>query len=52
VPASGEVALKPGSFHVMLIGLNQALTPGENFDVTLQFEQAGPVTVQANIRSL
>jgi periplasmic copper chaperone A len=52
VPASGEVALKPGGFHVMLIGLNKALTPGETFDVTLQFEKAGPVTVQASVRAL
>lgn len=52
VPASGEVALKPGGFHVMPIGLNKALTPGETFDVTLQFEKAGSVTVQASIRPL
>ena len=50
VPASGSVALKPGGFHVMLIGLNRDLKLGETFDITLQFEQAGPVTVQAVVK--
>jgi copper(I)-binding protein len=52
VPANGEVALKPGSFHIMLIGLNKDLKPGDTFDVTLQFEQAGSVTVQAGVRAM
>jgi copper(I)-binding protein len=52
VPANGEVALKPGSFHVMLIGLNKELKPGDTFDVTLQFAQAGSVTVQASVRPM
>lgn len=52
VPANGAVALKPGSFHIMLIGLNKQLKPGDTFDVTLQFAQAGAVTVQASVRPL
>lgn len=50
VPANGEAVLKPGSFHVMLIGLTRDLTVGDTMTVTLTFEQAGDVTVQAPIR--
>lgn len=50
IPAGGEVELRPGGFHVMLIGLNQELTPGSLIDVTLQFEQAGEIAVQAEVR--
>ena len=28
IPAKGSMALKPGSYHVMLIGLKQPLTVG------------------------
>lgn len=50
IPANGEAVLKPGSFHVMLIGLNRDLLAGETMTVTLTFEQAGTITLQAPIR--
>lgn len=50
VPAQGEVVLKPGSFHIMLIGLTRALQVGDTVTVTLTFEQAGALTVQAKVR--
>ncbi len=50
IPANGAAELKPGSFHVMLIGLNRDLVAGETMSVTLTFEQAGEVTLQAPIR--
>lgn len=50
IPAKGAAELKPGSFHVMLIGLNRDLVAGETMSVTLTFEQAGEVTLQAPIR--
>lgn len=50
VPANSEAVLKPGSFHVMLIGLTRDLVVGETMTVTLTFEAAGDVTVQAPIR--
>lgn len=52
VPAEGGVELKPGGFHVMLIGLKQELKPGEKFNVKLTFERAGVKEVTAEIRSL
>lgn len=50
VPANGEVALKPGSYHVMLIGVNKELKVGDTVALTLEFEKAGKVTVQTSVR--
>ena len=45
IPAGESVALKPGSFHIMLMGLKRPLQRGESVPLTLTFEQAGPVEV-------
>ena len=50
VPANGSAELKPGGFHVMFIGLTRDLNVGEQVTVTLTFEKAGEVTVQADVR--
>ena len=44
------VELKPGSYHLMLIGLRRALTPGQTVTLTLQFERAGRLTTRAEVR--
>jgi len=41
IPAGGEVTLKPGSFHVMLMDLKQPLKAGEKVPLTLTFAGAG-----------
>lgn len=50
VPAGGQVELKPGGYHVMLIGLRQDLKPGDSFPVSLQFEQSGTLALEAQVR--
>lgn len=50
IPAGGGVELKPGGFHIMLIGVTQALKPGDQIDLTLQFEHGGTQSVQAEVR--
>ena len=50
VPANTAVEFKPGSFHVMLIGLEKDLLVGETVTVELQFEKAGEITVIAPIK--
>lgn len=50
VPARGEAVLKPGSYHVMLIGLTRDLTVGDTVTVTLTFAQAGATTITAEVR--
>ncbi|WP_338114864.1 copper chaperone PCu(A)C [Novosphingobium olei] len=46
VPARGTLELKPGSYHIMFMGLKRQLRQGERFPVTLRFQRAGRVTVQ------
>jgi len=52
VPAGGSVVLKPGSYHVMLIGLNKPLKPGDSIPLTLAFEKAGNVSIKVAVQSL
>lgn len=46
VPARGKLELRPGSFHIMFIGLKRPLHQGERIPVTLHFQRAGRVTIQ------
>ena len=50
IPADGELKLKPGSYHIMLIGLNRALVAGETLPIKVKFEKAGEVTLQAKVK--
>jgi periplasmic copper chaperone A len=52
IPASGSVVLKPGSYHVMLIGLKKPLTVGEKFPLTLTFEKAGNISVTVPVQAM
>jgi hypothetical protein len=45
-----ELALIPGSFHIMLMGLNTELATGSHHDMTLVFEKAGEITVKATAK--
>ncbi|MEQ9332554.1 copper chaperone PCu(A)C [Thalassobaculum sp.] len=49
VPAGSELALKPGGYHLMFIGLKRMLKPGESFAGTLTFEKAGTVEVSFTV---
>lgn len=51
VPANSSVELKPGGYHVMLIGLKQELKPGDTVNLKLTFEKAGVMQVQAPVRA-
>ncbi len=52
VPANGSSKLEPGGYHVMLINLKQELTPGETIELTLNFENSEPMTIQADIQAM
>ncbi len=52
IPAGGVVALKPGSFHLMFIGLKRPLAQGELVPVTLHFAKAGKVAVQFKVEAV
>ena len=41
--------MRPGGYHIMLLGLKQALKPGETVKVTLTFQRAGEVSLEAPV---
>lgn len=52
VPAGGRVELKPGGYHIMLIGLKAPLRLGTQVPVTLRFQHGGSVTVQLKVEQV
>jgi copper(I)-binding protein len=52
LPASETVKLQPGGLHIMLLGLNQGLTAGSRFPLTLTFEKAGSVQVEVPVEAM
>ncbi len=47
-----KVELKPGSYHIMFMGLKQQLKEGEQLKGSLVFERAGAVAVEFRIESM
>ena len=55
LPKMQDVQLKPGGYHVMLMGLKQQLKAGDTVPITLKIEQNGKVTeqtVKAEVRDV
>ncbi|PLY09294.1 MAG: hypothetical protein C0626_09870 [Arcobacter sp.] len=52
VPANGITELKPGGFHVMLIGLHKPLKVGEEVTYTLEFSNGETITITAPIKTV
>lgn len=51
IPAGETVELKPGGYHIMLIRLQPEIKPGEIYPLTLVFEKAGALIVEAEVRA-
>ena len=52
IPANGSVELKPGSYHVMLMGLDKGLTAGTTETLILTFSDNSQKTVEASVGDL
>ncbi|WP_298428819.1 copper chaperone PCu(A)C [Rhodoblastus sp.] len=52
IKPGATVPLKPGGYHLMLMGLKQPLVQGGAVHVTLDFAKAGPITVTMPIEKL
>ena len=52
VPAGGETRLQPGGLHVMLIGLQRELQPGEAVSLQFEFEDGSLLELSAPVRKL
>lgn len=49
LPAGQQVTLAPGGMHLMLMGLQDKLSEGTAFPMTLSFEIAGEITVDVSV---
>ncbi len=52
VDAGKSVALAPGGYHLMLMGLKAPLKEGDKVPVTLTFEKAGKVDATLDVRGI
>ena len=56
LPANTQVQLKPGSLHLMFMGLKQPLTEGQAVPITLKIKLSSgyveTLTIQAPVKSL
>jgi periplasmic copper chaperone A len=46
------VELKPGSLHVMFVGLKKPLMAGDRVKAMLVFEKAGPISIEYDVRAM
>ncbi len=49
VTPGAPIHMTPGGYHIMLMGLKQPLKQGGQVPLTLTFEHAGAVTLQASV---
>lgn len=50
IPAKDSVELAPGGLHIMLVNLGKDLSVGDTFPVTLEFQRAGDITIEVEIK--
>lgn len=52
IPAHGSFELAPGGAHLMLVDLKAPLEEGERVPLVLEFQHAGKVAVELQVRAL
>ena len=52
IAPGATVALAPGGFHVMMMGLKAPLKEGTSVPLTLVFEKAGSIDVELSVKGL
>jgi periplasmic copper chaperone A len=52
IPAGKAVELKPGGYHLMLMGLKQPLKAGEMVKAIVTFEKAGAMPVELKVEAV
>jgi copper(I)-binding protein len=50
LPPGGRIEMKPGGYHIMLLGLTRDLHAGDTVAVRLRFEKAGERMIEAPVR--
>ena len=51
IAPGGTAVLKPGGYHVMLMGLKQPLKAGTHFPLTLTFAKAGKLEIDVTVEA-
>ena len=52
IAASSEAHLKPGGYHIMLIGLKQAIKPSDVIDINLEFSDGSQQAIKAEVKKI
>lgn len=52
IPANGKITLKPGGFHIMLIGLTLKIKAGDIIDLGLEFDNKEKQTIKAEVKKI
>ena len=50
IPAQSSVEFKPKDYHIMFINLLNDLNIGDEYQLTLQFEKAGTITITVPVK--
>jgi len=50
VPANSTISLMPGADHIMIMGLNGPLLPGDTITVTIELDNGDTLEVTADVR--
>ncbi len=50
IPAKDSIELAPGGLHIMLVILGKDLSVGDTFPVTLEFQRAGDITIDVEVK--
>jgi copper(I)-binding protein len=50
IPAKDAVELAPGGLHIMLVNLGKDLSVGDIFPVILEFQRAGDITIEVEVK--
>ncbi len=51
IDAGGHITLEPGGYHVMLLGVDEVPEVGSTFELVLEFERAGRITVTVEVEA-
>ncbi len=52
IPAKGETELKPGGFHIMLIGLTKKIKAGDEIQLNLIFDNGTKVLLKTSVKKI
>lgn len=52
IPAGKTVAMRPGSYHIMLIGLKESLKEGQVAKIKLTFDDKSTQTIEAKVQKI